>query len=104
MSAQVSPEIHASVTRDYKVIVVVLPHPGDAWSRLARRMTGDASHWRQLAAANGSDEHLTSEQKVHIPFEMLRPELKQQIMATLFPKGSAAENDWNRVMAGETKK
>jgi Flp pilus assembly secretin CpaC len=104
VAAQVSPEIRASVTHDYKILVVVSPHPGDAWSRLARRLTGDGTHWRQLAALNGSDESLTSEQKVRVPFEMLRPELKQQIIATLFPKGSAAENDWNRVMAAETKK
>ncbi|HXH41459.1 MAG TPA: pilus assembly protein N-terminal domain-containing protein [Thermoanaerobaculia bacterium] len=103
---QVTPEIRASVTRDYQIVVVVSPHPGDAWSRLARRLTGNGSHWRQLAALNGNtSDTLTAAQKVHVPFEMLRPEIKQQIVATLFPKGSAAENDWNRVVAaGQTKK
>jgi pilus assembly protein CpaC len=105
MVAQVNPELRASVTRDYKILVVVSPHPGDAWSRLARRLTGNANHWRAIADLNGGDENLTSEQHVRVPFDMLRPELKQQIIATLFPKGSAAESDWNRVVAaGQAKK
>jgi len=101
----VNPELRATVTRDYKILVVVSPHPGDAWSRLARRLTGNGNHWREIADLNGGDENLTSEQHVHVPFDMLRPELKQEIITALFPKGSAAESDWNRVNASvQTKK
>jgi Flp pilus assembly secretin CpaC len=101
MAIDINPELRASVTRDYKITVVVSPHPGDAWSRLARRLTGDARHWEEIAALNGAGEILTAEQKVRIPFEMLRPELQQQIVITLFPKGSAAEDDWKRAVASE---
>ncbi len=105
MVADVSSEIHASVTRDYKITVVVSPHPGDAWSRLAHRVTGDGSRWRQLAALNGStDDTLSTDQVVHVPFTMLRSDLKQQIIETLFPKGSAVEADWNRVHGAQARR
>ena len=91
MVVQVNPELRASVTRDYKIIVVVSPHPGDAWSRLARRLTGNGNHWREIADLNGGDENLTSEQHVHVPFEMLRPELKQQIVAIVGSPGTELE-------------
>ncbi len=101
MAVDVNRELRASVTRDYKITVVVSPHPGDAWSRLARRLTGNAKHWEEIAALNGAGEILTAEQKVRVPFEMLRPELQEQIVAALFPKGSAAEDDWRRVATSE---
>ena len=94
---KVNKEIRARLTRDYRIEVVVSPHAGDAWSRLAKRVTGDSRHWQELARLNGADETLTAEAHVHVPFEMLRPELQQEIIGKLLPKGSAAESDWKRM-------
>jgi Flp pilus assembly secretin CpaC len=99
-SANLNDGIHAWLTKDYRIEVVVSPHEGDAWTRLAKRMTGDARHWQELARINGADENLTSEAKVHVPFEMLKPSLQQEITEKLLPKGSAAESDWKR-MSGQ---
>jgi pilus assembly protein CpaC len=99
-SAQVNDEIRARLTKDYQIEVVVSPHAGDAWTRLARRVTGDARHWHELARLNGTDETLTSEARVRVPFDMLKPELQQEVVAKLLPKGSAAEADWKR-MSGQ---
>jgi Flp pilus assembly secretin CpaC len=98
-SARVNDETHAWLTRDYRIEVVVSPHPGDAWTRLAKRVTGDARHWRELAQINGAGENLTSEARVKVPFEMLKPALQQEIVEKLLPKGSAAESDWKRMSA-----
>jgi pilus assembly protein CpaC len=99
-SANVNDETRAWLTRDYRIEVVVSPHPGDAWTRLSKRVTGDARHWRELAQINGADEKLTSEARVKVPFEMLKPSLQQEIVEKLLPKGSAAESDWKR-MSGQ---
>jgi hypothetical protein len=96
----VNDEIRARLTKDYQIEVVVSPHAGDAWTRLARRVTGDARHWHELARLNGADENLTSEARVRVPFDMLKPELQQEVVDKLLPKGSAAEADWKR-MSGQ---
>lgn len=99
-SANLSDGIRAWLTKDYRIEVIVSPHEGDAWTRLAKRMTGDARHWQELARLNGADEKLTSEAHVHVPFEMLKPSIQQEITDKLLPKGSAAESDWKR-MSGQ---
>ncbi|MEA2162816.1 MAG: pilus assembly protein CpaC [Thermoanaerobaculia bacterium] len=99
-AANLSDGIRAWLTKDYRIEVVVSPHEGDAWTRLAKRMTGDARHWQELARLNGADEKLTSEAHVHVPFEMLKPSIQQEITDKLLPKGSAAESDWKR-MSGQ---
>jgi hypothetical protein len=96
-TANVNTEIRASLTRDYQIEVVVSTHPGDAWSRLSKRITGDASHWHELARLNGLDETLTSEVHIRVPFAMVKPELQQEIITKLIPKGSATESDWKRM-------
>ncbi len=96
-SAKVNDEIRARLTKDYQIEVFVSPHEGDAWTRLALRVTGDARHWRELARLNGADENLTSEAHVRVPFDMLKPSLQQEVVEKLLPKGSAAEADWKRM-------
>lgn len=96
-STQVNPEVHAWLTRDYQITVIVSPHEGDSWTRLSKRLTGDARHWQELARLNGAKEVLTAEARVRVPFEMIRPDLQQEIIEKLLPKGSAAESDWKRM-------
>ena len=96
-TAVINTEIRASLTRDYQIEVVVSPHPGDAWSRLAKRITGNTGSWKELARLNGTDETLTSEAHIRVPFSMVKPELQEEILAKLIPKGSAMESDWKRM-------
>ena len=98
-SMKINPEIQASLTRDYQIQVVVFPHDGDSWMRLSRRITGNAERWPELAKLNGMKESLDSEAKVRVPFEMVRAELQQEIVAKLIPPGSAFESDWKRMSA-----
>ncbi|MBV9071856.1 MAG: pilus assembly protein N-terminal domain-containing protein [Acidobacteria bacterium] len=96
-SVRINPEVQASLTRDYQIQVVVFPHNGDSWTRLSRRITGNAERWPELAKLNGMKDALDSEAKVRVPFEMVRAELQQEIVAKLIPPGSAFESDWKRM-------
>ncbi|PYQ51796.1 MAG: hypothetical protein DMF59_06670 [Acidobacteria bacterium] len=96
--AQITPELRASLVSDYSIDVVVRPHEGDAWTRLAKRVTGDAENWRALAAMN--DEKLTPETLVRVPLRLLRPELQRQILTTIFPKDAPTDAGWKHVVIG----
>ena len=97
-TAQITPELRASLTSEYTLDVAVIPHDGDAWTRLAKRVTGDASNWRAIAAVNG--DKLTSDAAVHIPYALLRPDLQRQIISTLFPKDGLTDAGWRHVATG----
>ncbi len=75
-----------------------MPHDGDAWTRLAKRVTGDAANWRAIAALNS--DKLTTDVAVRIPFALLRAELQRQIITTLFPKDSLTPAGWKHVATG----
>ncbi|MGH9424674.1 MAG: hypothetical protein ACRD3J_32170, partial [Thermoanaerobaculia bacterium] len=68
----ITPELRASLTADYTIEVVVTPHEGDAWSRLAKRVTGDGDRWNEIAAFNHAGGNLTTDRQVQIPFNILR--------------------------------
>src|ERR1043165_588377 len=99
-TASITSELRASLTGDYLIDVVVTPHEGDAWTRLAKRVTGDAERWHELAAFNKAGDNLTTEQRVRVPLSMLRPELQKQIVTTLFPRDKATDKGWRHVVAG----
>jgi N-acetylmuramoyl-L-alanine amidase len=99
-TARVTSELRASLTRDYEIDVVVKPHDGDAWTRLAKRVTGDADRWHDLAAFNKAGDSLTSEQAVRVPFLMLRPELQRQIVTTLFSSDASTAAGWKHIVVG----
>jgi len=100
VAASITPELRASLTSDYLIDIVVTPHDGDAWTRLAKRVTGDAERWHDLAAFNNAGENLTAEQRVRVPLSMLRPELQKQIVTTLFPRDRLTDKGWRHVVAG----
>ena len=99
-TTQITPELRATFTRDYEIEVVVKPHDGDAWTRLAKRVSGDAAKWEAIASFNKSSATLTSEQVVRVPFSLLRPELQRQIVTTLFPSDAPAAGGWRHTVIG----
>jgi N-acetylmuramoyl-L-alanine amidase len=99
-TSRITPELRASLTRDYEIEVVVTPHDGDAWSRLAKRVSGDGAKWEAIAAFNKADANLTSERRVHVPFSLLRPELQRQIVMTIFPNDAPAPSGWQHTVIG----
>jgi len=92
--------MQASLTHDYEIDVVVRPHDGDAWSRLAKRVSGDGAKWETIAAFNHASPNLTSEQFVHVPFSLLRPELQRRVVTTLFPNDAPAPGGWRHTVIG----
>ncbi|HET7712911.1 MAG TPA: N-acetylmuramoyl-L-alanine amidase, partial [Thermoanaerobaculia bacterium] len=100
--ADLTPQITAAFTRDYEIEVLVTPHAGDAWSRLAKRLSGDAAQWKRIASFNAADDVLTTERPVRIPFSLLRPELQRQTVRALFPHDRATSRGWRHVVTGGT--
>jgi N-acetylmuramoyl-L-alanine amidase len=99
-TAQVTPEVRATLTRGYAIEVTVQPHKGDAWTRLARRVTGDGANWELLAAANNADENLQTDYPVLVPFALLRPAMQRDIIRTLFPRDESTADGWKHIVVG----
>jgi N-acetylmuramoyl-L-alanine amidase len=99
-SAQITPELRASLAADTTLEVYVTPHEGDAWSRLAKRVTGDGDRWHAIAELNQGGDSLTIGKQVRVPFALLRPELQRKIARGLFPGDSAVPGGWRHVVVG----
>src|SRR3954470_1951140 len=99
-TASINSELRANLLRDYTIDVLVKPHDGDAWSRLAKRVTGDGANWKAIAEANGVGEKLDTEKSVHVPLRLLRPDLQRQILRTIFPQDRMTDSGWRHVVAG----
>ena len=97
---EVSPGIRAALTSEYEIVAVVVPHQGDAWTRLAKRLTGDAGRWEEIAQLNGSDDNLRHGQVVRIPLTLLKPSLQREVVATLFPGDRTSSGGWKHVVHG----
>ncbi len=93
-------ELRAVLSSDYQIDVSVQPHDGDAWTRLARRVTGDAANWEDLAAFNQSDDTLRSARPVRVPFALLRPSLQRQIIQNVFPNDHPVAGGWQHTVVG----
>lgn len=100
VSAQLSTELRASLTRDYEIDVRVQPHAGDAWTRLSRRLTGDAANWEELAAFNEAGQNLKRHQQVRVPFSLLKPSLQLEVASKLFPQDQRTREGWRHVVVG----
>ncbi len=99
-SSKVVSELSAVLTADYEIDVTAKAHRGDAWTRLAKRVTGDAANWEELAAQNGGDDTLRHDQKIRIPFEILKPELQAQVIQSLFPADTISKSGWQHAVIG----
>lgn len=98
-SVPISSGLTARLTSDYDIILVVEPHKGDAWTRLARRVTGDASRWRELAAANKLGEQLTTDARVTVPLSSARAELQLAAVRALFREDAPTARGWRHKVA-----
>lgn len=93
-SVRLDPHRKVALTTDHQIVLEVLPHDGDAWSRLALRICGDASKWRTLSELNDRGPNLLRGVRIHVPFDMIRPEMKAEIIRALFPADSRHERGW----------
>ncbi len=98
-SSKVTSELRVSLSHAYEIDPLVTSHRGDAWTRLAKRVTGDAENWEAIAGFNHAED-LTSDLDVHVPFLMLRPELQRQIIKVLFPDDRLTAAGWKHVVIG----
>ena len=102
IAVPVTSELSVSLGADYALDIVVKPHRGDAWTRLAKRVTGDADRWNELAAFNHAGATLTSEQIVRVPWALLRPELRRDVVKALFPADRADSAGWHHLVIGSS--
>ena len=92
--------MRALLTREYEIEVLVEPHVGDAWTRLAKRVAGDAAKWEDIAQFNAADDSLKAGRAVRVPYSLLRGELQREIIATLFPRDRAVSGGWSHTVVG----
>jgi N-acetylmuramoyl-L-alanine amidase len=99
-AARLTSDLRAILTRDYELEVIVQPYPGDAWTRLAKRVSGDAARWEELAQFNQADDNLKAGEPVRVPFVLLRANLQKEIIQILFPRDHAGPEGWTHVVMG----
>ncbi|HEY5610248.1 MAG TPA: N-acetylmuramoyl-L-alanine amidase, partial [Thermoanaerobaculia bacterium] len=101
LSVSIDSDISASLGHDQEIVVRVKPRRGDAWTRLALRVAGDAGRWKEIAKFNRMGATLMSDRAVRVPFAMLKPALQREVIAGLFPTDSMSERGWvHRVVLG----
>lgn len=86
ISVDVSPEVRVSWTRGEAPVVWVLPRPGQGFSHLAQRFCGDPGKARELARANPGFAQPLKGIRVRIPWALLSPGKRVEILQALFPR------------------
>ena len=74
--------------------LLVLPHPGEGWTKLALRVTGNSWNARELHSAN---EHAASPLtgiRVRAPWSLLTGSLRLQCARALFPHDRRTDSGW----------
>lgn len=102
VSARLDPERKAELTTQHDIVLEVVPHDGDAWTRLARRVCGDGSVWKQLAEINGRGPNLLRGIPIEVPFDMVRPEMRVEVIRALFPRDVRHEKGWIHEVVSES--
>jgi N-acetylmuramoyl-L-alanine amidase len=100
VTARLSDGTRAVLDRSYDIQLLVSPHSGDAWSRLARRLTGDAENWHAIAELNGDRAKLTTESQIRVPLAMLKPALQREVVLALFPRDRRSAGGWTHRVIG----
>lgn len=94
MSVRLDSSTRVDLTTGHEIVLHVIPHDGDAWTRLALRVCGDASKWTTLAELNGRGPNLLRGVPIRVPYELARPELKREVIRALFPADRRHERGW----------
>ena len=94
LTVQLDRQTEARLDGDREILLHVTSHRGDAWSRLARRITGDAERWKDLSVLNGMSETLRAGSTIKVPLSMLKPPLKVEAVRALFPQDRLTEEGW----------
>ena len=94
LSARVSRNVRAVLDRDHALLLAVTPHEGDAWTRLALRVTGSANNWRVIAELNRVGENLPTDREIRVPLSLARPELQRDALRALFPSDRLTSAGW----------
>ncbi|HVT05770.1 MAG TPA: N-acetylmuramoyl-L-alanine amidase [Thermoanaerobaculia bacterium] len=99
-SGRLAPGSEVVLGDDLEIALIVHPHEGDAWTRLAKRVTGDASSWKSLADRSHLTGSLKTSDQVRVPFSMLKPDLQRQVVQALFPSDRVTPEGWIHHVAG----
>ncbi|MEO8215474.1 MAG: N-acetylmuramoyl-L-alanine amidase [Acidobacteriota bacterium] len=108
LSAPFGKNQHVVLDSDLSIFLVVTPEPGDAWTRLALRATGNAVNWKAIADLNGMNHRLSAGRDVRIPLGLVKPEMRRAILAALFPAdrsfadGMIHRVTWDKSLEGES--
>ncbi len=94
LRAAIEPGINARLTEDLRIDLAVRPRSGEAWSRLALRVTGEGANWKALARLNKQGKTLFADRPVFVPLALARPELQQKAMLALFPHDHPSTSGW----------
>ena len=94
ISASAGDGLRAIIDSEHQIFLVATPQHGDAWTRLALRLTGDAYLWKQVADLNGMSPNLHAGARVKVPFAILRPELRKDVVEALFPRDESTRHGW----------
>ncbi len=85
-SVDLSPTVRVSWERGQMPVLWVMPAPGQGFSHLAKAFCGDAQKARQLAKANPALARPLKGVRVQIPWALLAPAKKVEILRAVFPK------------------
>ncbi|MDX1582563.1 MAG: N-acetylmuramoyl-L-alanine amidase, partial [Thermoanaerobaculia bacterium] len=84
----------AELTTSHDIVLEVTPHDGDAWTRLAKRVCGDSALWEKLAEMNDRGPNLLRGVPIEVPFDLVRPEMRLEVIRELFPLDARHERGW----------
>lgn len=94
LSAVLPGGVSVELDSDFEINAIAEVRDGDAWSRLALRLTGDAANWQRLAEINRMGPNLLRGARVRVPFLLLRGELQIAAVRALFPSDGPTGEGW----------
>lgn len=93
-SADLSPSVRVSWERGQMPVVWVMPAPGQGFSHLAKTYCGSAQKARDLAQANPAFSRPLKGVRVRIPWTLLAPSKKVEILRAVFPRDQRVEGGY----------
>jgi N-acetylmuramoyl-L-alanine amidase len=78
--------------------LLVLPRRGEGWERLAARVAGSAGEAQALRSDNPGMRHPLRGIRVHVPWGVARPELREALLRAVFPHDRRTPTGWSHVV------